>query len=212
MDWTLKGVGVSKPKTMVQSGMAAFPVVFAVLLMTACQGKNNGPTTGLQNPMAPLVAGSQTPTLTSTPTYNTTPHCGFTLVQVNGFAAIQTSPTLTPVVPVATYSLTPNLTPVPYGGYVRVVRSLADWQNTFGDQAPPIDFSTHMLLQTGVANGCDVSGSFRDICVDSTQVTVTVQQSYWISAGMTCNEVHYGWISASFDQSNLPVVWQVVSP
>jgi hypothetical protein len=104
------------------------------------------------------------------------------------------------------------MTPVPYGGYVRVVRSLADWQATYGDQAPPIDFSTHMLLQTVVTNGCEASGSFQNICVDSTQVTVTVQQSYWISSGTTCMSEGFSWISASFDQSTLPVVWQVVSP
>jgi hypothetical protein len=192
------------------------------LLITACKSQRSVSATGLKNPMAPLVSGSQTPTSTATPTVTSTPHCGFTVVNINAFN-IQSSPTpivTVVVIPVATpigttawylptSSVTPNTTPVTYGGQVRVIRTLVDWQNLYGSQTPPVDFSTQLILQAYVENDCFSRASFQQVCEDPNQVTATLFKS---NAILGCNMICYMWISAVVDQSNLPVVWQVVSP
>lgn len=213
---------MGKRMTMFRLGMSASMVVTVGLLMTACQGQHGGSATGLKNPMAPLVSGSQTPTSTATPTVTSTPHCGFTVINVNTLY-IQSSPTpiMTVVVisvatPIGTLvwnpptaSVTPNTTPVPYGGQVRVIHTLVDWQNLYGSQTPPVDFSTQLILQAYVENDCFGSASFQQVCEDPNQVTATLFKSNVI---LGCNMVCYMWISAAIDQSNLPVVWQVVTP
>lgn len=197
--------------TLIGLGVVGMVLLGMGTTMTACRARHVAP-----------VAPQMTVSPSMTPTMTPTPHCGFVNVNVDAVnLAISPTPDATVTViqmgtPVATSiwntpvpSVTPNMTPAPYGGQVRVLRDLADWQSYYGTQTPPVDFSTKMILQTYVENDCFGRASFQQVCEDSDQVTATLFQE---NAILGCNMVMFRWISAEVDRTNLPVVWQVVTP
>lgn len=96
-----------------------------------------------------------------------------------------------------------------------VLRSLADWQAYYETwdspsnvPAPPVDFTSQMLIVYGVNTSCDMTVySVSSVCEGPDQVTISVT----VTDSITCYECYaishtYLPLAVAVPQSNLPVV------
>jgi len=157
----------------------------------------------------PTPTATLTVTPTITPTYVSTPGCGFTLLTIP-------TPVTAPVDTTPSYAV-----PGPVPGVDYVVRNLSDWQNYFGSTAapaPPVDFSSQMILineQAYTFNpliGVGFGTGPVSVCWTNSEVTVSCnyfsgQSLYPIQITPVPDVTQYFIIGLSVPISSLPVTW-----
>jgi hypothetical protein len=169
-------------------------------------------------PAGPLPSPTPTPSAGVTLTPTNTPSCGLTVVTLPLYIAFPPIPQPTQVV-IAT--VVPTVTPgvwayptptpdtvtthVPFDGYV--IQNLTQWQTYFGTAAPPVNFSTQMILVYVASLGCPGGQTITNACVTSTEIDLSVT----IIPAVPCNWVGTTLGAIALPQSSLPIYSTLVT-
>jgi hypothetical protein len=185
-----------------------FLIVFLGLVSWACRRPL---------PVFPTPPGIATPTSTVTPS---NPVCGFTPVSNSVpvtitpvvTVIIATPSAYTPVVytpsPVDTPAITYPNPPIPFTGVTNVFTTLAQFQALF-NWVPSVNFSTQMVLEAALPEGCQTNDSITSVCEGPTQIIVDLTESHPAPNSIQCFAQGLMLIPIAVNQSNLPVVWQI---